>query len=186
MKLQLIMLPNPIVVSSERIKINQQYLTSDYRVVNWHEDFEDDVIKNPIHWKNIIPKPIIAGIPSLPTIDFSALSDEDVKKIGWVDVEKLATKYATNPGMMSYVFPDKKEGFVEGFKTAQSLNDKKYSEEDMRNAFNAGDRFGRCDYTGRPDLAEDEDEYIQQLSQPKVFNIEASLENNSIKITKIL
>lgn len=70
---------------------------------------------------------IIAGIPELPSIDFSLLSEEDCKRIGWIDVEKLA-----NNTIESYYGDKNAEigsrersywetqiiGFIEGFKAA--------------------------------------------------------------------
>ena len=43
-------------------------------------------------------------------------------------LEEAAEKYATNPGMMSYIFPEKREAFIKGAKWQQ---EKMYSEEDM-------------------------------------------------------
>ena len=167
---------------------------------------------------------IIAGIPELPSIDFSALSDEDCKKIGWVDVRKIAQKYREEKREQIIIGKDKvqgitaclhaEQGYFDGFKTAQSLNDKKYSEEDMRKAlWELGDVLFNNNQHG---IKEDEpkkyfDTIIQSLSQPKVFNIEVEMDfgvkdsgvygsssssnispikpkitNNSIKITKIL
>lgn len=74
-------------------------------------------------------KKIIAGIPELPSIDFSLLSEEDCKEIGWVDVEKLADefykKYQSKPYAME------KGAWRKGFKTAQSFNDKMFSLEEL-------------------------------------------------------
>lgn len=59
-------------------------------------------------------KKIIAGIKDLPSIDFSLLSEEDCKKIGWVDVEKLCPCIGN----------DFRFEWISGFKIAQFLNDK--------------------------------------------------------------
>lgn len=68
----------------------------------------------------------------------NVLSDEDCKKIGWVDVEKLANekyqKQSDNPPYTIITPKDKILGFIEGFKAAQSLNEKKFSEEEIDNS----------------------------------------------------
>lgn len=83
-------------------------------------------------------KKIIAGIPELPSIDFSLLSEEDCKTIGWVDVEKLADSLVNKVLLEEGKYwndQDAREpvyyGIIEGFKSAQSLNDKRFSLEDM-------------------------------------------------------
>jgi hypothetical protein len=43
-------------------------------------------------------------------------------------LEEAAEKYATNHGMMAYVFPEKKESFIQGAKWQQ---ERSYSEEDL-------------------------------------------------------
>jgi hypothetical protein len=40
-----------------------------------------------------------------------------------------------------------------------------YTEEDVRNAFNAGDAWGRADYVGNNQPFPDEDEYINSLNK---------------------
>jgi hypothetical protein len=45
------------------------------------------------------------------------------------------------------------------------LEDNKYTEEDVRNAFNAGDAWGRADYVGNNQPFPDEDEYINSLNK---------------------
>ena len=94
---------------------------------NMIEDFDKSFYINSNQSKKII-----AGIPELPSIDFSLLSEEDSKTIGWVDVEKLSYKLFPymegscdgNDIDMNFGF---RNGFIEGFKAAQSLNDKMFS-----------------------------------------------------------
>lgn len=72
---------------------------------------------------------IIAGFFGKPKLDLSLIADE----IGWVDVEKLAEeKYPIQIGGSAWmptthdcIQANKQEGFIEGFKAAQSLNEKK-------------------------------------------------------------
>lgn len=80
---------------------------------------------------------IVAGVEFLPSIDFSLLSEEDCKTIGWVDVEKLAEKIVINnnpngaENFSMSVFNGLVKDIINGFKIAQSLNDKMFSLEDM-------------------------------------------------------
>jgi hypothetical protein len=46
-------------------------------------------------------------------------------------LEEVAEKYATNHGMMAYVFPEKKESFIQGAKWQKEQDKNKYSEEEV-------------------------------------------------------
>lgn len=194
MKTQLILLAEPILVSDEEINEGDNVLDNVYRIWTniescWLKPMKDAIKNQSIHY---MPKgKIIAGIPELPLIDFSALSKEDCKKIGWVDVEKLANDYAIatkSPNRTAHKF-----GFIEGFKTAQSLNEKKFSEEGILKAIAEAQYFS---------------DIIHILRKPKIIDVEVEMEdlndydddetdgllpilrpkitNNSIKIIKIL
>ena len=116
METKLIMLSNPILVSDEKIKEGDFYFKYD-RILQWVK--ETSVTYTHIHPSNY-PKPIIAGLPDLPKLNLSLISEE----IGWVDVEKMADE----------VYGDSMVGkgfWVEGFKAAQSLNEKKWTDDDM-------------------------------------------------------
>lgn len=125
------MLPQPILVSDEQIKEGDFYFKYD-RILQWVK--ETSVTYTRVHPSNY-PKPIVAGLPDLPKLDLSLIAEE----IGWVDVEKLALKeypkdlhrWAENQ------FDDFNESdrntWINGFKAAQSLNEKKYSDEDLFN-----------------------------------------------------
>lgn len=60
---------------------------------------------------------ILENIPLLPPLE-----QED-------DVEKMAIVHATNHGMMTYVFPDKKESFIKGYNKAKEKY--KWTDEDV-------------------------------------------------------
>ena len=77
-----------ILVSDEEIKEGDWIIdTLSMEIVCWWDGNNFDKYD----------KKIIAGIPELPSIDFSLLSEEDCKTIGFVDIEKLATrKYGTH------------------------------------------------------------------------------------------
>ena len=58
------------------------------------------------------------------------------------------------------------ELFIKGYTQSQEdMKDKKYTEEDVRNAFNAGDAWGRADYVGNNQPFPDEDEFINSLNK---------------------
>jgi hypothetical protein len=132
-------------------------------------------------------KKIVAGIPEMPTIDFSDLSEADCKKVGWVDVEKLArnfmAQYPLTERMFStmlsgnYTNTQNSEGYslfikclTEFHKASQSLNEKKYSE--------VFDWLEKNDYLSDKRSVM-EKEFIQYISQPKVFNVEVEIEEKT-------
>lgn len=217
MKIQLIMLPNqPILVSDEQIfeldkvLFGNHILTTDYfdsHFLKW--EFKELAVSPIDYQKYNEPVKIIAGIPELPSINSSELSEEDCSRIGWVAVEKLAWKnlecFEGNQWEEQVAF----EQWVEGFKTAQSLNEKKYTVDQMRHVYSMG--IALNDVEKANELF---NKLIDLLSQPKVFDVEIEQEelfleedsmnytheksdisgsklfpkitNNSIKISKVL
>ena len=172
------MLPNPILVSDEEKQIFDRV---------WNSYVEKILRVSEVFMPH--GNKIIAGIEGLPKLDLSAIAEE----IGWVDVEKLA--YKRLPIIPTF---DKGEiinsdtnffirlGWVEGFKAAQSLNEKKFSEEDMSNLWQyIVDGAKEILISGTTSVSSFED-YIQSLSKPKEYNVEAIQEGNTIKVTKIL
>lgn len=185
MNAKLIMLPNPIVVSSERIKVGDSYHTSDYRIVKWLQDLED--ASEGMSFER--PKPIIAGIEGLPTVNLSLVADE----IGWVDVISLVNKEYNKHPNNDYLYGDSedlqmayKAGVLDGVKAHQSLNEKKFSEEELKDAlfYALNKKSHNCCITDTRDSVVRE--AIKYLSQPKVYNVSIIQENNSITVTKIL
>lgn len=225
MKLQLIMLPNPILVSDEEIKEGCSCYHIEHKKVGKFElsklsepvlNYDDDGAKALVSLEYC--KKTIAGIPELPSIDFSILSEEDCKKIGWVDVEKLATdnecglpdSNSKDDMMNATLIYERYGGFIKGFKAAQSLNEKKFSEDDMiRLAIRCWNIASKPEHGATYNVNKIAKEFIQSLSQPKVFDVEVEMEdkgrwsgdmggniwipkkqpkitNNSIKILKVL
>lgn len=127
----------------------------------------------------------------LPSIDFSQLSEEDCKNIGWVDVEKLANEYFIKHNLLNkyddnYTTKQKTlRDFIEGFKAAQDINEKKYSEDDLRKAIRMA-RFNE-DVGDSTQYCNSDDEIIQSLSQPKMWEIDAHLseDGKSYIVTKV-
>lgn len=176
MNAELILLDTPILVSDEKPLETDKYWDS---MQNTIREGTNNAVKGGYK------KKIIAGIEGLPSIDYNGLEEE----LGIVDVEKLAVK----------VFPIKNErfynkfddgvvsgeweedvnenyriGFVEGFEKAQSLNDKKFTLEDMKKAVIAGFEFIPVDPNS---YDEDAEEILRSLQQPKTVTVEIETEN---------
>lgn len=219
MKIKLIMLPQPILVSNSEPEVkdvvfftNGQYFFSD--VIEKIGGSSRDIVlrnmpegreKGTLDYREMYK--VIAGIPDLPSIDFSALSQEDCKKIGWVDVQRLAIDkfpYTNEGSLEDDIDAAKRRIWIDGFITAQSLNEKKFTEEDLKKAMKSAMKQG-----GGSSSFEDRDfinTSIKSLSQSKVFDVEVETEdaildngnkdnytvwqpkitNNSIKIIKVL
>lgn len=130
---------------------------------------------------------IIAGLPNQPTIDYSALSDEDCKVIGLIN-ERYFTEIFYDLCKSSYPTMDNWAESIEyeKFKTSQSLNDKKWSDNDVKCAM-----YAIYDETIRKlhrDINCDKfiDNHIKLLNKLKVFEIEAIVKDNKVKILKVL
>lgn len=204
MNYTLIMLDNPILVSDEEVNPHNAV---------W--DFENNqvtVLRQSYGLTNY--KKIVAGLPDLPKLDLSLIA----KEIGWVDVEKLALKeypkdlhrWAENQ------FDDFNESdrntWINGFKAAQSLNEKNYSKADMieyAEFFKEQERL--WSNIKRPDSWEREGrgtfDFWLSKRKPKEYQVELEMEqgwfhssgyfiedktsrpkitNNTITVTKIL
>lgn len=75
-------------------------------------------------------KRIIASTNSehnLPSIDYNGLEED----LDIIDIEKLAKNHSLDVSNVSHGFGIK-DGFIEGFKKSQSLNNKMFSQEDMK------------------------------------------------------
>jgi hypothetical protein len=150
---------------------------------------------------------IIAGITSLPSIDYNGFDE----KLGIIDVEKLAFKvypktelkdksdphydFSLNWMEMQNMY---RSHWINGFKAAN----KYYSELNLRNAFKAGVLRG-LEHRDRNDKYEtpNVDSFINSLLLPKVIPVELEMyttkahlgkppalliTNNSVKIIKLL
>ena len=219
MNYQLIMLPNPILVSDEEIKEGDWYI--DFLVfpnliqhplqhsgVEYKEDKLNGKYKNPIiQSKQGTTSPknkcwkIIAGLPELPQLDLSLVTDE----IGYVDVVKLAnlqfdedTKKIPVPSRLWYDSQDAQfDSFIKGF----NANPKKYTEEDMIEFYEWCDtsdeaaKFWRLkrvqpsmDGSHNIRIHQRRKELFQmwlEQRKPKVYNVEVEITNNLVKVLKI-
>lgn len=113
--------------------------------------------------------------------DLSSLSPDKQKEIGWFDVEKLADNFYRNYQQPPYVM--EKGAWRLGFQKAQELlSDRRFTLEDMENAFYNGWIYRGEGY----DFPRAKKEYLQQLSQPKSWEVLGIWENNKFKITQII
>lgn len=223
MKLQLIMLETPIIVSDETPEVEDiVFLGNSYnyisKVINMIGGSLRDVVleKMPEQRKNGTldyreMSKIIAGLPSLPSINFNGFEEQ----LEIVDVEKLKqkvlNKYIGKLSKSGHSAEDIDRitdrdwfGLWEGFKIAQQLNEKKFSLEDMANLWQyIVDGAKQLMLSGTTEVSSFEN-YIQLLQQPKIYDIEVEvinkagkghgliptnipkIINNQIKITKIL
>lgn len=156
------MLYTPIIVSDEEIK-NLQSVKG-----KWHIEKSLIINQFPYYLTDLSEcKLIIAGIEGLPKIDWNGLEEE----FGWIDVDDLASTIADDIHENWHVGEERDcayLGAVQGFKKAQSLNEKKFSLEDMFKCFQAGIDYEKEGSILQPDAHG----YIQSLQQPKVFDIE--------------
>ena len=129
---------------------------------------------------------IIAGLPNQPIIDHSALSDEDCKVIGCVNTQKIAdkilSKYYSDYYENKWHYDRESKFIQESIITAQSLNDKKWSDEDMRKALD----LGLLLISGNVHNEQHFQELLNKLKQPQVFEIEAIVQDNKVKFLKVL
>jgi hypothetical protein len=166
----LIMLPEPIIISDEEIKQGDWYYTKPFTNLSIRQ-----CIDNSYSFEHC--KKIIAGIPELPQIDFSSLSEEKCKEIGYVNVVKMVKElYPFDSVGFPTTSLSERIAFKRGFKACQSLNEKRYSEEDMRKAFNANELRKEESYNGGEDyedvpMYDSFEEFIKSL-QPKSFQVE--------------
>lgn len=195
MKTQLIMLPNPIIVSDEEIK-NKDWCfnmkTNDILQITHKSEIS---LYNEDKY-NFVNK-IIAGVEGLPSINWNGL--EEV--FGWIDVigviNNIESLFEEAPIDFLGTGNDnrlaereerewKKEISIniEKLKKAQSLIEKKFTGEDMQLAYiqgtNDGAQFESMagDYDSLNDIEEaynvadsNMEDFIKSLQQPKIFDI---------------
>ena len=189
---KLIMLPNPILVSDEEIEKGDWFYYYSHGKFNMY--MCEGVVgkslvvqnKESSCWSDYSKK-IIAGIDT--KLDLSAIAE----KIGWVDVEKLAyQKFKMIPSFNNGLIVNsdtnyfERKGWIDGFKAAQSLNEKKFSEKDLYNLLKLIGQKGyyvECDgivyanaFDGG-DIIDVVKEYSEAISKPKEYNVEVDMED---------
>ena len=142
-----------IVTSDEEIKHKETWynpMTADIGI-NWHEK------GIPKEWSKTLKV-----IAQQDQIDFSFLSKEEQKEIGWFDIEKLAKEMLPDDSDWQRRFD-----IIKGFQKAQELlSDRRFTLDDV---LKIADKYHNimCLYGNVKGI-----EYLQSLSQPKSWKVE--------------
>ena len=181
MKAKLIILENPVIVTDEEIKVGDWYFYGNRFDIKELNQFKKGIDDTTFLKEMGILKIISTNKP----IDYNGID------FGIVDVEKLASELLLNGNAH-------RRGFIEGFKAAQQLNEKKFSEADLRNyrkmyqieleaQSNSFREQDRNSLTAFEILTENTHrEVMKQLSLPKTFEVEIEETPTNIKILKKL
>lgn len=122
------MLETPIIVSDEEVYRGNFAINSKNEIIQI--DSRHEYPYNKYGWRKII-----AGIEGLPSIDWNGLEEE----FGWVDAETILKKQYWDTSI-NLPF---NQGYITGFKKALSLNEKKFSLEEARLIWFAGQNIGK-------------------------------------------
>lgn len=177
MNYELIMLPNPILVSNETPKDWDSYW-----IYIENDGKCDGVItksNNPSGWFNSLHdktnyRTIIAGRTNLPSFRFA---DGVGKTIGIVDVRLIAErKYPISIFHEQDINDWDRNNFIEGFESALRIAEVRFSEDDMINAFIKGqssvDEDGVVNYSIR--------EFTEKLKAPKRYKVELEMDDSFV------
>lgn len=127
--------------------------------------------------------------------DFSLMSEEDAKRIGWFDVEKWADneatqryKIKTSPIETYREMIHQRLGFYEGLqagfqKALELTEDRRFTEDDMREAMLL---LSRRLLTRDKTSAQKVEEIIESFYTPKSWEVEYKEENEVYKILSII
>jgi hypothetical protein len=117
-------------------------------------------------------------------IDFSALSEEEQKEIGWFDVEKLAdNKYPLHNILHLQLNTAIKTGYQEGFQKAQELlSDRRFTLDNME--LLAAELIGRY-RLGEINDVDDVKKIIESHSQPKSWSVEGEWNEDKFNLKKL-
>lgn len=140
------------------------------------------------------PYKIIAGIPNLPEIQFA--NEELEKEVGYINVTRMSYNTWNNESLAFkelYSYLPYNIGYNDGFKASESLNTKKFSLDDLITFDEFLKNFNSSD-DGKYYMDNQGDEYttsdlfylFKNKQNSKIYNVEATLENNVYTITKIL
>jgi len=171
-----------IITSDEEIKVGDLVIDSlGLLIVKSQQGV--DAMQNANHIKKVIAQQ--------DQIDFSALSEEEQKKIGWFDLidysEEISNLLYNKESFNNNIFKSLLNIAVqEGFQKAQELlSDRRFTLEDIQNAIQFGkdirseksflnENFG-SPFIDYEDSTTETINYIQSLSQPKSWKIELDM-----------
>ena len=179
MKTKLIKLQDKfILVSDEEIKEGDKILSPNYEIQTCI-GFKTGIGSDLISWIKVKETTTLQQILNSDKIisenpDFSLLSEEDCETIGWVNVEKLVSEHLEKNHIEAS--ENRVKVVSELFKTAQSLNDKMFSLEQLMDAI----RFGReLHHKNGEHLTEKE--FIQSLQQTS-WDVEVEMEEDTTNL----
>ena len=178
------------------IKTSEQFLiVSDERLLNTGEfylDVKNNIVNKVVdtydikdtNYKICIEKTHLKVISQQEQIEFSALSEEEQKKIGYFNLNKFKIRQWNNYKPISNDISTEngfKDGLEIGFKKSQELlSDRMFTLEDMKLCYMQGWNKGRDGHSTEMN------NYIQSLSQPKSWKIECVEKKGKVKILKLL
>ncbi len=186
MKTTLHELPEGFIVTSDEVpKIGDKYF-----------DTSDKESLNPIFERSMqigYYDNCLKVIAQQDQIDFSALKEEEQKKIGWFDIEKEAMSYLDRNYSLSYERTTwqklHEKTYAAGFQKAQELlSDRRFTLDDMQGFvlwLNDNWRRGKGGWYHVGDFYRNSkpirteflmSEYIKFLSQPKSWEVEIEME----------
>lgn len=109
-------------------------------------------------------------------IDFSVLSEEEQKEIGWFDVERLSQENYPISNI-NWTNKTKKDAFIVGFQKAQELlSDRRFTEQNIIDSLYKGEELAKLFGTNK---MEERNIFIQSLSQPKHWEVEIEMVHSS-------
>lgn len=167
-----------VLCSSEEIKDQDFVLTPDNKIVQagmkegqvgWGKNKTDFAYFGTAGSKVLTQSP-----------DFSLLSEENAKEIGWFDVRKICDfiHLELYHDISDASFED---GFEKGFqKHAELTADRRFTEEDMYEAISMAQEFTQGhghDYSAS--------EIMEKLFQPKSWSVEYKEENGVYKVLSV-
>jgi hypothetical protein len=142
----------------------------------WYLSCEDKLLKFTGRFclGDKLPKECKKIIAQQDQIDFSNLTEEEQKEIGFFNIMDYADKYTSKLVLTSEGRTQRWWGIQEGFKKAQELlSDRRFTLEDMIKAWDNGFEEGNSSSQFREVYS---DKYIQSLSQPKSWTVELEME----------
>lgn len=174
-----------IITSDEKIIENDTVLYYDYKISMVHRINIDELkLENGGVWRSSCKK-IIA---QQDQIDFSPLSLEKQKEIGYFDVEKLAKTDCNGLTYKDYEHLCVR-GYIVGFQKAQELlSDRIFTLEEVKQSlFDLADMlFNNCQKgITEEDCQKYQNVIIKSLSQPKSWKVEIEMEDNLDEILRL-
>ena len=166
-------------------KLKEGYVLCSDEGINYKSSFVD--LKDNTFWvneaKETMSKVLFPNCKKVLTQspDFSLLSEEDAKRIGWFDVDEMVERF-----YISAWYPDKhsyKNGFSTGFEIYKEFTaDRRFTEEEVKKIL--------FEAVGMQIYSDDRKDFfvhhlIQSISQPKSWQVTISEENGVYKVLSV-